>query len=97
FNQDAVRVNFPPVFSVESMPTNIKQQLQTYALYASTAESTPTSVTVRRNFTLGEILYGPKEYADLRAFYNKIETKDQESVVLAVAPSTAAKSTTATN
>jgi hypothetical protein len=39
----------------------------------------------------------PKEYTDLRAFYNKFETKDQESVVLTVAPTTAAKSATATN
>jgi Domain of Unknown Function with PDB structure (DUF3857) len=94
FNQDAVRVNFPPVFSVESLPAGMKQQFQTYALYALAAESTPTSVTVRRNYTLGEILFMPKEYPDLRAFYNKIETKDQESVVLTVA-STTAKSTTA--
>jgi hypothetical protein len=97
FNQDAVRVNFPPVFSVESLPTGMKQQLQTYALYALTTSATPTSVTVRRDYTLGEIVYGPKEYADLRAFYNKFETKDQESVVLTVAPIAAAKSTTATN
>ncbi len=97
FNQDAVRVNFPPVFSVESLPTSMKQQFQTYALYVLATESTPTSVTVRRNYTLGEILYAPKEYADLRAFYNKLETKDQESIVLTVAPIAAAKSTAAKN
>jgi hypothetical protein len=97
FNQDAVRVNFPPVFSVESLPTAMKQQLKTYALYSFAAESTPTSVTVHRNYTLGEILYPPNDYPDLRAFYNKFETKDQESVVLTVAPATASKSTTAAN
>ncbi len=97
FNQDAVRVNFPPVFSVESLPTAMKQQLKTYALYALSSDSTPTSVTVRRNYTLGEILYMPNEYPDLRAFYNKLETKDQESVVLTIAPITATKSTTSTN
>ena len=96
-NQDAVRVNFPPVFSVESLPSSLKQQFQTYALYTLASESTPTSVTIRRNYTLGEILYMPKEYTDLRAFYNKFETKDQESVVLTVAPTTATKSATATN
>ena len=96
-NQDAVRVNFPPVFSVESLPTSMKQQFQTFALYALATESTPTSVTVRRNYTLGEILFMSKEYPDLRAFYNKFETKDQESVVLTVAPTTATKSTTTSN
>jgi len=96
-NQDAVRVNFPSSLAVESMPSGTRQQYQTFALYASAVESTPTSVTVRRNYTLGEVIFMPKEYPDLRAFYNKFETKDQESVVLTVAPTTAAKSTTATN
>jgi Domain of Unknown Function with PDB structure (DUF3857)/Transglutaminase-like superfamily len=96
-NQDAVRVNFPPVFSVESLPTSMKQQFQTFALYTLASESTPTSVTIRRGYTLGEILYMPKEYPGLRDFYNKFETKDQESVVLTVAPITATKSTTTTN
>ena len=96
-NQDAVRVNFPSGFAVESMPSGARQQFQTFALYVSAVESTPTSVTVHRNYTLGEVIFMPKEYADLRSFYNKFETKDQESVVLTVAPTTAAKSTTATN
>ena len=79
------------------MPSGARQQFQTFALYVSAVESTPTSVTVHRNYTLGEVIFMPKEYADLRSFYNKFETKDQESVVLTVAPTTAAKSTTATN
>ena len=58
---------------------------------------TPTSVTIRRNYTLAEILFAPTEYTDLRAFYNDFETKDQQSVVLTVAPVAAAKPTTATN
>jgi Domain of Unknown Function with PDB structure (DUF3857)/Transglutaminase-like superfamily len=96
-NMDAVRVNFPPSIAVESLPTGTKQQFQNFALYQSTVESTPTSVTVHRNYTLGEVIYMPKEYADLRAFYNKFETKDQESVVLTAAPITPTKSTTASN
>lgn len=88
--QDAVRVNFPSTFKVESLPTGDKQQFQNFALYNLSTESTPTSVTFRRNYTLGEIMFMPKEYPDLRAFYNKIETKDQESVVLTAAPATAA-------
>jgi Transglutaminase-like superfamily len=96
-NQDAVRVNFPPVFSVESLPTTITQKFKTYALYGMTAEATPTSVTIRRNYTLAEILFVPTEYTDLRAFYNDFETKDQQSVVLTVAPVAVAKPTTTTN
>jgi hypothetical protein len=96
-HQDAVRVNFPSSISVESIPSSTKQQFQNFALYTSSTESTPTSVTVRRNYTLGEIIFMQKEYADLRSFYSKMETKDQESVVLTSAPAGPAKPTTAAN
>jgi len=97
FNQDAVRVNFPPGFAVESLPTGMKQQFQNFALYTFSTESTPTSVTVRRDYTLGETMYLTKEYPELRAFYSKFETKDQESVVLTAAPAPPAKSVSSTN
>ena len=88
--QDAVRVNFPSTLKVESLPTGDKQQFQNFAAYTLKTESTPTSITFRRDYSLGEIMFLPKEYPDLRAFYNKFETKDQESVVLTAAPVTAA-------
>jgi len=81
-DQDAVRITFPASLKVESLPANDATQFQTFAVYDMTSESTPTSVTIRRNYSLGEIIFMPKEYADLRSFYSKIEAKDQESVVL---------------
>lgn len=87
--QDAVRVKLPPSMKIESVPVKDVQQFQSFALYNLTPESTPNSITVRRNFALAEILFLPKEYPDLRAFYNKIETKDQENIVLTAAPSAA--------
>jgi hypothetical protein len=88
--QDAMRVNFPASFHVESLPAAEKNQFQNFAVYAMSSESTPTSVTVRRDYSLGEILFMPKEYTELRTFYSKMETKNQESIVL----TTAAASTT---
>ncbi|RSL15551.1 transglutaminase superfamily protein [Edaphobacter aggregans] len=93
--QDAVRINFPSTFKVESLPTGDKQQFQNSAAYTLKTESTPTSVTFRRDYTLGEIIFLPNEYFDLRTFYNKVETKDQESVVLTVAPTTTASTSPA--
>jgi hypothetical protein len=84
--QDAVRVNLPASIKVESLPAAEKQQLQQFALYNLTAESAPNSVTVRRNLVLGEFVFMSKEYPELRAFYNKLETKDQENVVLTASP-----------
>jgi hypothetical protein len=92
--QDAVRVKFPASLAIESLPATAKENLQTFAGYAIKTESTPTSFTVRRDYALGESLFMTKEYPDLRSFYSKMETKDQESVVLT---SAASKSTPAGN
>jgi hypothetical protein len=95
--QDAVRIKFPASLNVESLPTSEKIPFQHFALYSMTTSSTPASVTVLRNYSLGKIIFLPKEYADLRTFYSKMETKDQESVVLTTAPVHAAKAVPAGN
>ena len=91
-NQDAVRVKFPSTFAVESLPSADKFTFDQFAAYNMTSEQGTGSFTVRRNFTLGQIIFVPKEYPALRTFYTKLETKDQESVVLTAAPQ-AAKAT----
>jgi hypothetical protein len=87
--QDAVRVKFPATFKVESLPAGDKNTFQQAVGYSVTSESTPNSVTVRRNYTLGGIIFPPDTYPEMRTFYSKMETKDQESVVLTTAPVTA--------
>jgi transglutaminase-like putative cysteine protease len=89
--QDAVRVKFPAVFHIESLPTTEKIPFQDMAFYSMSTSSTPGSVTVQRSYALGETVYMPKDYPDLRAFYSKMETKDQENVVLTTSPVAASK------
>lgn len=96
-SQDAVRVNFPASMKVESVPPNDKAQFQSLAAYDVAAASTLTSVTFRRNYSLGVIIFMPKEYAGLRSFYSKMETDNQGSVVLLSAPASAGNSTGAAN
>ncbi len=84
--QDAVRVKFPPNLHVESVPPADKLQFQNFAAYNLTPASTPDSITMRRNYSLGEIIYLTKEYPTLRTFYSKMETDDQQSIVLTNAP-----------
>jgi hypothetical protein len=84
--QDAVRIKLPASIKIESLPAGDKQQFQQFALYNLASESAADSVTVRRNFSLAEFLFSTKEYPELRAFYNKMETKDQESIVLTASP-----------
>ncbi len=84
--KDAVRINFPASLSVESLPAADNVKFERFAAYDLKTESTATSVTFRREFALGEILYLPSDYPGLRNFYGKFENKDQESVVLKVSP-----------
>ena len=82
--QDAVRVNFPASFTVESLPASEKIPFQKSAQYVFSSDSTPTSITVHRDFVLGTIGYPASDYPELRAFYGKFETKDQEAAVLKI-------------
>jgi hypothetical protein len=83
--QDAVRIKMPAGFTVESLPAAAKVPYAKSAFYALQAESSPTSVTVKREFDLGNVIFPAAEYADLRTFYGTLETKDQEPVVLKAA------------
>jgi hypothetical protein len=80
--QDAVRINFPAGFAVESLPPSGKEMLKNAAAYVLDTEKTPTSVTVRRNYLLGEIVFMQPDYPELRAFYTKMGSRDQEPIVL---------------
>jgi hypothetical protein len=96
-SQDAVRVSFPASLKVESMPSSDNTRLQGLAAYDISVASTPTSVTVRHNYSLGAIIFLPKEYSELRTFYSKMETDNQGSIVLISAPATAGSSSAAAN
>ena len=83
--QDAVRITFPSNLSIESLPASNKDSYEKAIAYSYSSESTPHTFTVRRTYALGDILFDVKQYPALRTFYSKIETKDQENVVLTTA------------
>lgn len=86
--QDAVRIKYPADFTVESAPANDRLEFKTFALYAVASTPAPGSITYRRNFSLGEIIYLKAEYPGLRDFFSKMLTKDQENIVLTTAAAT---------
>jgi hypothetical protein len=88
--KDALRVNFASGFQVEAVPAEGKFTFQKMAAYDINTTSTATSFTTRREYDLGEILIAPTDYEALRAFYSQFEAKDQDSVVLKLAPAAAA-------
>jgi hypothetical protein len=82
FFQDAVRVTLPASLTVESIPAKTDSKFQQFAFYELRSEQTPNTYTMRRNLAMGEALYWPKDYPELRKFYNSLESADQQSVVL---------------
>jgi hypothetical protein len=88
--QDAVRITFPPNLALESQPANESIPFGQSAVYSMSSKLTPNSLTVFRNLLRGEIIYTTTEYPDLRTFYNKLDTKDQEPIVLKVATTASA-------
>ena len=72
--QDAVRINFPASFAIESIPATETFNYQSAIGYGFKTESTPTSVTVRREFALGQILYMPESTRNCAA---SMEVREQ--------------------
>jgi hypothetical protein len=92
--QDAVRIRFPQNIKAESVPSVYKDQYEKSIAYALTNEQKPDSVTIRRDFDLGSFFFEKKEYPALRAFYSKMEGKDQEKLVLLTLPAAGSAATT---
>ncbi len=90
FLQDALRINLAPDFSVEAVPTTAKFGLPNEEVYTLSVEQDSGGFTTRRDHARDELLVMPKDYAGLRTFYSQFESKDQESVVLKMAPAATA-------
>jgi hypothetical protein len=86
YYQDAVRIKYPATLAIESTPEPETSKFQNSVLYNVVSKRAPGSVTSFRNVQLGNTLFGVKEYPELRTFYGKMESKDQEPVVLIHAP-----------
>lgn len=80
--QDVVRLILSPGMVVESSPAPATSDLKGVAAYNLQITTTPSTIMIRRNLTIGRTLVGNDMYNDLRDFYDKTEAKDQESVVL---------------
>jgi hypothetical protein len=95
---DAVRVKFPAGYSIESTPTSGQVPLKEKgndgketmaALCELKTESTPNSVTVRRNLIMGELIFPKEQYSNVHTFFTNFETRDHEPTVLKLAAQTA--------
>ncbi len=89
--QDAVRFTLPDSLVIESAPAAESGALKSAAAFNTSFKKTPNSITLYRNVTLGETIFLPADYPELRTFYGKLEAKDQEALVLTRPDAVAAK------
>jgi len=84
--EDTVVIHLPPSLAVESAPENAEIPLLQNALYRASFRHMANSLEARRLFLLGNTVYSVSEYGALKDFYQKVNAKDQEQVVLKAAP-----------
>ncbi len=77
-----VQIALPAGISVESLPKPAKEMMQQTALYSVTTGMKGDAAYIVRSFIIGEFVYPVKDYADLKAFYGKVSSGDQEQLVL---------------
>jgi hypothetical protein len=80
--QDVMRLRLPDSFVLESAPDDDVQQFASKARFEVKAMHDASSVTSYRTMMLGLPIFQPDEYDGLRGFYNKLDAKDQETIVL---------------
>ena len=89
YMQDAIRFKLPEGITVESVPDPEKGTMSQLAAFETFSKKSGNSVTLFRNVSIGSPVFYSKEYPDLRAFYTKLETRDQDTLVLSRAVTTA--------
>jgi hypothetical protein len=80
--QDEVTYHLPEGFTVESMPQTASLMWAGSAQLKIHTDVSGNSVEVARVLAYNYTLLGPKDYSDLRGFYQKVATADQQQLVL---------------
>jgi len=79
---ESVSYRLPEGVVVEGAPNNAQIPWQGHAVYSLKSTAEPSVVTVKRQIVRAFSLAKPEEYQDLRGFYQKVATADQQQMVL---------------
>jgi len=90
WERDAVRYVLPAGMKVESAPATAQDKILESMLYDISSQQVTNTITVRRNLARNGLIYPVTDYPTIRTFYNKLQAKDQENVVLQPAPAATA-------
>ncbi len=88
WERDAVRYVLPAGMKVESAPATAQDTILQSMMYDLKSDQVANTITIRRNLARNGLVYPISDYPTMRTFYNKLQAKDQENVVLQVAPAT---------
>jgi len=83
---DQIVYHLPPGYTVEGVPLDAKTPWEGHAALIVKTKVEPTQVTIVRQLARAFTILKPEEYQDLRGFYQKVATSDQQQLVLAAAP-----------
>ncbi|MGA2086738.1 MAG: DUF3857 domain-containing protein [Terracidiphilus sp.] len=83
---DQVVYHLPAGLAVESAPQDTKIPWPEHAVFITRTVSAPGQITIARILSRAFTIAKPEEYQDLRGFYQKVATADQQQLVLTRAP-----------
>jgi hypothetical protein len=83
--QDTVTIELPKTLAVESVPKDAKLSLAQGAVYTVTYTVKDNVFSQKRLMVLANPLYMATEYGQLKDFYQKVNTQDQEQAILKLA------------
>jgi hypothetical protein len=87
---DEITYELPQGMTVEGAPQDANIPWPSHALFIVKTKSDPGQIVIADTVARAFALAKPEEYQDLRGFYQKVAAADQEQLVFAMAPATAA-------
>jgi hypothetical protein len=74
--------HLPDGLKVEGIPPDTKIPWAGHSVYLTKSQATPGQIEIDRSLVRAFAQAKPEEYQDLRAFYQKVATTDQQQLVL---------------
>jgi hypothetical protein len=78
---DEVHITLPSSLEVENLPANDTMKLD-YAYYSTVQkQETPNTIMARRDLIMGGMAFPVAEYKNLKGFYDKVKTGDDQQMI----------------
>jgi len=79
---DEIHITLPASLEVESLPANDSVKLD-YAVYSTIQkQEAPSSIMARRDLIMGGMAFPTNKYKELKDFYDKVKTGDDQQMIL---------------